>query len=71
MNFFGRYAVGGYCFPRAQPLQGANRIWAKLEARSYLIKYRGLFQNEGRFVDARQAQPCGKARNSTANYEKW
>ena len=71
MNLRGGHATGGHCIPGAQPLQSVHGIWPQLKAGAYLIKYRGLFQDEGRPADAGKAKPCGKARNSAANYKKW
>ena len=60
----------GNVIPRAEPLQGAHRIWAKLQAGADFVKGRGFFKNMRWPADAGETQACGKARYSAANNEK-
>ena len=70
MDFGRSHAMGGNGIPGAEPLQGAHRIWAKLQAGADFVKGRGFFKNMRWLADAGEAQPGGKAGYSAAGNEK-
>ena len=70
MDFGGGHAMRCDGIPGAEPLQGAYRVWAKLQAGANFIKGQGFFKNMRWPADAGEAQPGGKAGNSAADNEK-
>ncbi len=70
LDFRGGHAMGGNRIPGAQPLQGAHRVGAQLQAGADFIKGGGFFKNMRWLADAGQPQSGGKAGYSAAGNEK-